>query len=59
MASESYTMLDNRRYEQLVAAETYLLVLLQCRYKPVEQVQAVLHTVADAVDAQKGGRDNA
>ena len=39
-------------YDRLVAAEAHLRVLLQCRYKPVEQLQAVLHSVADALETQ-------
>ena len=44
--------IKKEEYARLVAAETHLNVLLQCRYKSVEQLQAVLHSVADAVESQ-------
>lgn len=39
-------------YARLVAIEAHLKTLLQCRYKPVEQLQAVLHSIADTVESE-------
>lgn len=46
-------------YARLVAASAHLQALLSCRFKPVEQLQAVLHSVADTVEAQKGADEDA
>lgn len=51
--------LKKSEYARLVAAEAQLRVLLQCRYKPVEQLQAVLHCVAGAVETQNKEESNA
>lgn len=56
---KTITSITSTRFAQLVAAEAHLNTLLQCRYKPVEQMQAVLHAVAEAVEAQKGGNADA
>lgn len=49
----SNIQIDKSEYARLVASDAHLRVLLNCRYKPVEQLQAVLHSVADAVESEE------
>lgn len=39
-------------YTRLVMAETLLETILQCKYKPVDQLQAVIHAAADTIKAK-------
>lgn len=44
-------MIPRAEYARLVEAAAHLETIMQCRFKPVEQVQAVLHAIADAKEA--------
>ena len=44
-------MIPRAEYARLVEATAHLETIMQCRFKPVEQVKAVLHAIADAKEA--------